>query len=96
MIRISIPAAIVREIPYTDKKGQPARLFAQAAYAFTRDDKGAEAPYPDKFEVILPKGQTMPYPEGDYTLHPSAVYVDRNGRLACTPRLTPLKAKATA
>lgn len=96
MIRISIPSASLREINYTDKAGKPARLLAQTAYAFTRDEGNVEAPYPDKFEVLLAKGQTQPYAVGDYTLHPSALFIDKNGKLACSPRLTPLKAKATA
>lgn len=91
--RITIATASLREINYTDKKGQAARLLTQTAYLFAVDEHGAESAFPDKFEIVLPKGQTMPYPVGDYTLHPSALYVDRNGRLACSPRLTPLARK---
>jgi hypothetical protein len=93
-VRISIVSAALREIPYTDKKGAPQRLLVQTAYLHSVDAEGTVAPYPDKFEVVLPKGQTLPFNPGDYTLHPSAVYVDQRGRLACTPRLTPIRPAA--
>lgn len=94
MLKITVASATVREVPYTDKKGQPAKLLIQAAYLHTIDADGVIAPFPDKFEIVLPKGVTTPFALGEYTLHPSAISVDNNGRLSCQPRLTPVKAPA--
>jgi len=92
-ILIQIHSASLREIAYTDKRtGQPARLITQTAYLHTVNENGERGPVPDKFEIVLPKGQTVAYPVGLYTLHPSAVYVDRNGRLSVSPRLAPAPA----
>lgn len=96
MHRVTIAQTALRTINYTDKKGAAQQLLVQNAYLFTVDPDGVIAQYPDKFEIVLPKGQTAPYPAGDYTLHPSAIYVDRNGKLACEPRLTPAVKPAPA
>lgn len=96
MILVKVAQTGLREIPFTDKKGQAQRLLVQTAFAFTVDQDGNPPPYPEKFEIVLPRGQVTPYAVGDYTLHPSAIYVDQKGRLACQPRLTPAKAKQVA
>jgi len=94
MLKITVPKAVVSEIPYTDKKGQPAKLLKQVAYLHTVEEDGAPSFAPARFEVLLPKGVTTPYPAGEYNLHPSAIGIDQNGRLSCTPRLTPIKRAA--
>lgn len=100
MLKVQIAKPDVRVQPYTDKKGNPATLAFQEAWLFTVDEAGKPDPYPSKVEFIPPRderGNTAPYAVGDYQLHPSAVYIDRNGRLAAQMRLTPLKrAPATA
>ena len=54
---ITIASANLREINYTDKRtNQPAKLLTQTAYLHTFDQEGKPAPYPDKFEIILPRG----------------------------------------
>lgn len=90
MNRVTIASPALREIPYTDKKGAAAKLLIQTAYLHTVDADGVVAMYPDKFEIVLGKGVTTPFAPGDYTLHPSAITVSRDGRLACEPRLTPI------
>jgi len=92
MINVTVAKSDLREVPYTDKKGQPQRLLIQQAYLHTVDPDGTTGPFPDKFEIVLPRGQTQPYAVGAYTLHPSAISVDTNGRLTCAPRLTPITA----
>lgn len=98
MIRVTVAQGTVREIPFTNKKGQPAKFYVQTAYAHTLDREGNTPPYPEKIEVGLDTdpltGMPKPYTPGEYQLHPSAVYVDRNGRLAISPRLTPWKKPA--
>jgi hypothetical protein len=99
MIRITVAQTSVRTIPYTDKKGRDARLYAQNAYAHTVDREGNAAPYPEKIEILLDtdeRGVPRPYVVGEYVLHPSAIYVDRNGKLAVAPRLAPVAPKVAA
>lgn len=91
MLQITVASTNVREIPYTDKKGQPAKLMIQQAYAHTFDEMGDKRPFPDRFDIVLPRGVETPYPVGEYTLHPSALSVDNNGRLSCSPLLTPVQ-----
>lgn len=94
MIRITVAQNTVRELKGVSKtSGKPYHLRFQSAYAHTVDKDGNTPPYPEKFEVILDSDQAAFQP-GDYTLHPSALYVDRDGRLACSPRLTPIKQPA--
>jgi Helix-destabilising protein len=92
MIRISIAQSTVRALSGTSKLGKPYDLRFQTAYAHTVDKDGNAPPYPEKFEIILDKDQAA-YPVGDYQLHPSAVYIDRDGKLAVSPRLAPLARK---
>lgn len=96
MIKITIAQTTVKEIKgVSAKTTKPYHMRFQSAYAHTVDKDGNPPPYPEKFEVILDT-DAQPFLPGDYTLHPSALYVDQNGRLSCAPRLTPLRAKAAA
>lgn len=94
MLKVTVVSPELRKQPYTNKKtGQPAELFFQTAYVHTVDAKGSPAPFPEKIEFIAERderGQPLAHPKGEYTLHPSAIYVDRDGRLAASMRLTPL------
>lgn len=98
MIRITIAQTTVKEVKGTSAKtGKPYAMAFQTAYAHTVDKDGNQPPYPEKFEVILDRddqsGLPKVYAVGDYQLHPSAVYIDQNGRLSVSPRLTPLAKK---
>lgn len=96
MIKVLIHKGEARVINYTSKQtGQPGQLRAQEGYAFTVNATGEPAPFPEKFEFLLDKDQA-PYAAGEYTLHSSAFYVDRNNRLALSVRLAPVKKPATA
>ena len=99
MIRITVSQGEARGITFTNKRtGKPDRFYVQTAYAHTVDKSGNPPLYPEKVELALDKhpetGEPMTYAPGEYQLHPSSVYVDRNGRLAIGARLAPLK-KAT-
>ncbi len=88
MIKITITKPEAKVISGTSAKGKAYELHIQQAYASVVDpDSGEVVEIPDKFEVILPRGQTTPFAKGIYTLSPSSIYVDRDGRLAITPRL---------
>lgn len=88
MIKIVISSGEPELINYTGKDGKPAQLRKQTGHAFTVQPDGSVAEFPDKFGFLLNRDQA-PYARGEYTLHPSALTVDRDGRLSCVPRLTP-------
>lgn len=91
MIRITVAQSTVRELKGVSKTTQrPYHMRFQTGYALTVDKDGNPPPFPEKFEISLDTDQPA-YTPGDYQLHPSAVYVDRDGRLAISARLTPLK-----
>jgi hypothetical protein len=73
--------------------GKPYDMHLQTAYAFTIDGDGTVSEIPEKFEFVLEQGQ-LPFPRGDYTVTPDAIFVDRNGRMGINPKLKPVPAKA--
>lgn len=93
-ITIAITSPETREMKGVGKtSNKPYHFFIQTGYAFTVDKDGVQADFPDKFEFVLEDGQ-QPYPRGKYTLQPSALFVSRDGKLAVTPRLTPVASSA--
>jgi hypothetical protein len=102
MLNVKVLSPALRIQPYTDKKtGQPRTIAFQTAWIYTVDEEGKPGPFPEKIEFIPPRppgaapdAPPQAYGPGDYTLHPSAVYLDRDGRLAAQMRLTPLKRAA--
>lgn len=96
MIKITVAKTDTETIAYTDKKtGKPASFQKQYAYAHTIDGEGNVDFAPEKFEFVPERneaGQQVPLQRGTYTLHPSSIFVDRNGQLACRLRLTPVTA----
>lgn len=87
MIKIQIFDLPVRNLKGVGKdSGKPYDMNIQTAYAHSVDRDGRPLPVPEKFEIVLDHGQA-PYAPGLYTLQPSALYVDRNGRLSVSPRL---------
>lgn len=97
MIRIVVQSVAVREMSGTSQRtGKPYSMKIQQAYAWPLDADGNPPLYPEKFEIVLGRERPEPYPKGEYTLHPSAIYVDGRGNLAVSPRLTPRAAAAPA
>ena len=91
MLKIVIANPEVREMKGVGKtSGKPYHMRFQSAHAFTVDKSGVMAEYPDKFELQLDDGQ-IPYAKGEYKLSPNSLYVSRDGRLECRPRLMPFK-----
>lgn len=96
MIKIAITSPDIREMKGIGKaSGKPYHMRIQTAHAFTINPDGVIAEFPDKFEIALEEHQA-PYQRGHYTLHPSAVYVGRDGRMEVRPRLVPVAAPAKA
>lgn len=93
MIKIRITSPDIREMKGIGKTSQkPYHMRFQTGYAYTVDaSTGAVVEFPDKFEITLEDGQA-PYARGEYTLAPSAVFVNRDGRLDMRPRLAPVPA----
>lgn len=96
MLKITVSQTTVRELKgVSAKSGKPYHMRFQTGYAWTVDREGNPPPYPEKIELML-GADDFPWAPGSYTLHPSSLYVDQNGRLSCTPRLTPIVAKASS
>jgi len=94
MIRIAITSPDVREMKGIGKtSGKPYHMRFQTAHAFTVDKDGVQSEFPDKFEIILDADQ-VPYQRGTYLLQPSSLYVSRDGRIECNPRLAPVATPA--
>lgn len=96
MIKVTVYQQPVREMSGTAREsGKPYHMRIQTAYAHIVDEQGTALPVPEKFEIILDK-DAQPFAPGEYTLHPSSLYLDRNGKLTLSPRLAPLRAKPAA
>lgn len=88
MIKIRVTKGTARVLKGTSKAGRDYELHIQQAYAYVIDrDTGEVVEIPEKFEIILPRGETQPYAAGNYLLSPASFYVDRDGRLAINPVL---------
>ena len=91
-IRIVITSPDIREMKGIGKTSlKPYHMRIQTAHAFPIDKDGVVGEFPDKFEIALDTDQ-IPYPRGNYTLQPSAIYVSRDGKLCVSPRLVALAA----
>jgi len=96
MIRILIHSADVREQKGVSKTTQkPYHLRIQTGYVWCVDSQSNPPPFPEKFEILLDAEQS-PWPAGEYQLHPSSIYMSRDGKLSLSPRLAPVKAKSAA
>lgn len=96
MIKIVITSPDIVERKGVGKvSGKPYHLRIQTGHAFTVSPEGVVAEFPDKFETLLDEGQS-PYARGNYTLSPSAVFINREGQMDIRARLVPLASKTTA
>ena len=87
MNTVEIVSSEITDIKGTSQKtGNPYHIRKQTGYI-----QLPNAPYPKDFEFNLDSDES-PYSVGKYRLHESSIYVDRNGRLAIRPVLTPIKA----
>ena len=74
--------------------GKPYAMSFQTGWIQTFSRDGTPNPYPEKFEIILEKdkdGAALFHATGEYVLHPSSIYLDRQGNLAVAPRLASVK-----
>lgn len=96
MIRIDVHDTAVRQYSGISKRTQkPFTMHFQTVYGHFFSREGKAEPHPQKFELILDKdeqGNAKAYAPGSYLLHPSSVYLDRQGDLTISPRLVPASA----
>lgn len=92
MLRIIVSKSTVRQMEgVSAKTGKAYSLRFQEAHVFTQDADGNTDVFPTKFEISLDKDQPA-YAPGEYVLHPSSLYMSRDGKLSVSPRLAPAKA----
>lgn len=95
MLKVTVSSHSPAVVRYTDKRtGELREILKQTAYLHAVDADGRLGEFPDKFEFFVPRERDgLPYAPGEYTLHPSAIAVTRDGALSCAVRLTPVKPK---
>lgn len=95
MLKVTITSTELRRQSGIGKaSGKPYDMSFQTVWIHTHEKNGNPLPFPEKVEVICEKaedGAPLFQPPGEYTLHPSSIYVDAKGNLAVAPRLVPLK-----
>lgn len=100
MIQVSVTSTDVRNQSGKAKAtGRDYSLNFQTVWVHTFGRNGQKNPYPEKTEIILEKneqGAALYYPVGEYTLAPESFYVDRQGNLACSPKLIAVPKAAPA
>lgn len=96
MIKFVITSPDVREMKGVGKtSGQPYHMRLQTVYMYPVDEHGVIAELPDKFDLPLDKDQPA-YARGQYTMSPSSLSLDFNGRLQVRPRFVPIVSQAKA
>lgn len=86
MIDIRILSDKVQNLKGVGKQsGKPYDMNIQTGYASVIDADGTVSEIPEKFEFVLERDQ-QPLARGKYTLSPSSIYVDRNGRIGINPK----------
>lgn len=91
MIKVTVHSTEVRHQSGVSKTtGKPYSMDFQEVWFHLFDRAGKPEPFPTKVEISLEhnaEGAALFYKLGEYTLHPSSIYVDRTGNLVTRPRL---------
>lgn len=94
MLKVTVTSTAIRNMVGIGKaSGKPYDMNFQTIYLHTIGKDGKPAPFPEKTEIILDKaedGAALFYPAGEYTLHPSSVYVGKSGNPEVALRLSPI------
>lgn len=97
MLKVTITSPAIREMKGVGKtSGKAYHMAFQDAWIHTFAKDGTPSPFPEKIEISLERaedGAFLFYKPGEYQLHPSSVYVGRDGGLAVAPRLVAIGAK---
>lgn len=98
MLKVTITSTTVREMKGVGKaSGKAYHMGFQTAWIHTTEKDGTPLPFPEKIELMCDKaedGVFLYQPAGEYTLHPSSLYVNADGKLSVAPRLVPLAKKS--
>lgn len=97
MLKITITSTAIREMKGTGKvSGKPYHMAFQTAWIHTTEKDGTPLPFPEKIELNLDKAEDGAFlfnNPGEYTLHPSSLYVNADGKLTVAPRLVAIPKK---
>ena len=86
MIEIRILSDKVQNLKGVGKtSGKPYDMNIQTGYASVIDADGTVSEIPEKFEFVLERDQE-PLKRGKYSLSPSSIFIDRNGRMGINPK----------
>lgn len=99
MLKITITSPATREMKGTGKaSGKPYHMAFQTAWIHTTEKDGTPLPFPEKIELMLEKNEGhaagdlfIVHAPGEYTLHPSSLYVNADGKLSVAPRLVAIE-----
>lgn len=108
MLKVNVPSGEAKVITWgaNELGRKPGSMRVQEVWLHTVDEKGKPAYAPTRIELILngarikqDTGEVIApeqpaYAAGDYELHPSSIYVGRDGRPGLSIRLAPLKRPA--
>lgn len=95
MIEIRILSDKVQNLKGVGKtSGKPYDMNIQTGYASVIDSDGQVSEIPEKFEFVLAADQ-RPLQRGKYTLSPSSIFIDRNGRMGINPRFIAVASPAS-
>lgn len=93
MLKVTVASTSIRNMKGIAKaSGKPYDMNFQTVYLHTYGKDGQPSPFPEKTEIILEKaddGAVLFHPVGEYTLHPSSVYVGNSGNSEVALRLIP-------
>ena len=93
MLKVTVVSTAIRNMKGVGKtSGKPYDMNFQTVYLHTIGKDGTPVPFPEKTEIILDKaedGAVLFHPAGEYTLHPSSVYVGNSGNPEVALRLIP-------
>jgi hypothetical protein len=98
MLKITITSPAIREMKGVGKaSGKPYHMGMQTAWVHTHEKDGTPLPFPENIQLMLDKAEDGAFlfnAPGEYTLHPSSIYVNADGKLSVAPRLVAIPKKA--
>lgn len=101
MLKITVLDAPIRNMKGIGKaSGKPYDIDFQTVWIHTVSRDGTPSPFPEKTEVMLERDpqslQSIRHAPGEYSLHPSSVYIGDRGNAEVALRLVPLNRKPVA
>lgn len=85
MLKVKIESQVLRPLSFT-YRGTQTPVQEQTGWANFYDRNGNLEPHPRPIAIRLGNGQ-QPYPNGEYTIHPSSLYSGDFNTLKVSPEL---------